>query len=138
MTAAQYPSLSERVAQWEEAEDGKHLARTEANEEPNMTAAFPTRLERQTADSLARSDDIAAAKDLREDAQTAINDHVRAFRRLFEIGVNRAYLDDALRGLSDEAATIQARVWRLLNGADPYADEIDLSELRDLLAKVRS
>jgi hypothetical protein len=103
-----------------------------------MTAQFPSLSERRTANALARSSDIAAAKDLREDAQTAINDLVRAFHRLFEIGANRVYLDDVLRGLSDEASSIQARVWRMLDGADPFAPGLDLSELRALLAKVRA
>jgi len=103
-----------------------------------MTAQYPSRSERRSANAVARSFNIQAAMNLREDAQISIDEIVRAFQRLFELGADRAYLDDALRGLSDEASSMQARIWRLLNGADPYADEIDLSELKALLAKVRS
>ena len=70
--------------------------------------------------------------------QRAVNDTVRALRLLDEQGVDRAFLDDALRGLHDAASNRAHAHAKDMDDAAFEPVAIDLTEVESLLAEVRS
>lgn len=101
---------------------------------PDTIPVFSTR-------EAARRFEIAAARGRAFDARIrkdelvgAVDDMLRALRRLEAAGVDRAYLFDTARGLHDAASNVDGVCNREIDEADLYVDPIELGELEAFMA----
>lgn len=93
---------------------------------------------------IARKYELAAARglayeaqDLQRALQRAVNDSVRAFRDLHESGVDPAFIVEMLKVLHDAASNADHALRVTMDEASIHAEHIDLSEVRELIEKVR-
>jgi hypothetical protein len=98
-----------------------------------LPAAFMARqLELRAARGLADQ-----ARERQADLARAMDDIMRAFGTLDEIGMDKTYLAESLAGLIDAAENVDAALCKDIDSAAEYTSGVDLTEACALLAKLR-
>ena len=104
-----------------------------------METFFPTRMQINTADAIARSFCRGGVQARKQDAQRFLAAGLDFLQKGIDADADRAFLLDTATGLHDALSNLVGHMRRDLdnNGIDPDRAAIDRSELEAIIAKLR-
>jgi len=98
-----------------------------------VTENFPTRLERNRLNNIARRFTRAAVAERRADLDSILDEGVRWLQACGFAGMPATYIDDTARGLHDQLSNLMAAIDRDLDEVgEPPAPPLELCELEEL------